>query len=109
MPCSPRLLLSSALAGLLATALVAPVHAQGPQLPGKDRGSVKRVDDKADPGTIRGDFGMSVSFNLVHGSDSEQTAQNELALFFSESGELVEWTADNSSWIYDLEDLAQRA
>ena len=64
---------------------------------------------KADPGTIRGDFGMSVSFNLVHGSDSEQTAQNELALFFSEPGELVEWTADNSSWIYDLEDLAQRA
>lgn len=47
MPCSPRLLLSSALAGLLATALVAPVaHAQGPQLPGKDRGSAKRVVDK---------------------------------------------------------------
>lgn len=47
MPCSPRLLLSSALAGLMAAALVAPdAHAQGPQLPGKDRGSAKRVDDK---------------------------------------------------------------
>lgn len=48
MPCSPRLLLSSALAGLLATAFVVPAaHAQGAQLPGKDRGSAKRVDTRA--------------------------------------------------------------
>lgn len=39
-------LLSSALVGLLATAVMAPAHAQGPQLPGKDRGSARRVDSK---------------------------------------------------------------
>lgn len=34
------------------------------------------------PGTIRGDFGLEVTENLVHGSDSEESAERELALFF---------------------------
>jgi nucleoside-diphosphate kinase len=37
---------------------------------------------KAEPGTIRGDFGVSNSFNLIHGSDSAEAAQRELGLFF---------------------------
>jgi len=37
---------------------------------------------KAAPGTIRGDFGLSVTENLVHGSDSEEAAEREVALFF---------------------------
>ena len=37
---------------------------------------------KADPGTIRGDFGKEITQNLVHGSDSPESAQRELALFF---------------------------
>ena len=37
---------------------------------------------KAEPGTIRGDFGITDSFNLVHGSDAPDTAAQELALFF---------------------------
>jgi nucleoside-diphosphate kinase len=45
----------------------------------------------AAPGTIRGDFGIEVTENLVHGSDSAESAQREIALFFpalaSESGE----------------------
>ncbi|HEX7100815.1 MAG TPA: nucleoside-diphosphate kinase [Acidimicrobiia bacterium] len=36
----------------------------------------------ADPGTIRGDFGLVVTENLVHGSDSPESAARELALFF---------------------------
>ncbi len=44
---------------------------------------------QAVPGTIRGDFGVSNSFNLIHGSDSPETAQFELALFF-DGGELLE-------------------
>ncbi len=36
----------------------------------------------APPGTIRGDFGMEVTENLVHGSDSEASAAREIALFF---------------------------
>lgn len=38
----------------------------------------------AEPGTIRGDFGVSNQYNLVHGSDSPESAENELSLYFSE-------------------------
>ena len=56
---------------------------------------------KAEPGTIRGDFGVSNVFNLIHGSDSAESAQRELALFFKE-GELVDWTPTIQGWVYDL-------
>jgi nucleoside-diphosphate kinase len=38
--------------------------------------------DKATPGTIRGDFGLEVQFNLVHGSDSPESAAREIKLWF---------------------------
>ena len=38
----------------------------------------------ADPGTIRGDFALSMPDNLVHGSDAPETAQRELALWFAD-------------------------
>jgi nucleoside-diphosphate kinase len=38
--------------------------------------------ENARPGTIRGDFGLEVQFNLVHGSDSTDSAQREIALWF---------------------------
>lgn len=38
---------------------------------------------KAKPGTIRGDFGVDISHNVIHGSDSLETAPNEIDLFFS--------------------------
>ncbi len=41
--------------------------------------------EKAAPGTIRGDFGLETQFNLVHGSDSPESAQREIALWFSET------------------------
>ena len=56
---------------------------------------------KADPGTIRGDFGVSNSYNLIHGSDSPEAAEKELKLFF-DAGELVEWDRAQQSWVYDL-------
>lgn len=56
---------------------------------------------KADPGTIRGDFGVSNSYNLVHGSDSVETAARELALFFSPE-ELHPTTRAIDPWVYDL-------
>ena len=43
---------------------------------------------KAEPGTIRGDFGVSNSFNLIHGSDSPESAQREISLWFADD-ELV--------------------
>jgi nucleoside-diphosphate kinase len=39
---------------------------------------------EAAPGSIRGDFAIEVTFNLVHGSDSDKTAEREIALFFPE-------------------------
>lgn len=38
--------------------------------------------EKAAPGSIRGDFGLETQFNLVHGSDSPESAQREIALWF---------------------------
>jgi nucleoside-diphosphate kinase len=52
----------------------------------------------AAPGTIRGDFGMEIGRNLVHGSDSPENGVKEAALFFSED-ELVSWNRQSDSWI----------
>ena len=56
---------------------------------------------EAEAGTIRGDFGSSRSFNLVHGSDSPEAAERELSLFFPDG--LVDWDYQ-SGWIYDAEE-----
>jgi nucleoside-diphosphate kinase len=56
---------------------------------------------KADPGTIRGDFGISNSFNLIHGSDAPESAERELGLFFG-AGELLDYDRAQQCWIYDL-------
>ena len=56
---------------------------------------------QADAGTIRGDFGVSNSFNLIHGSDSPEAAAKETGLFFRE-GEILDWTRANECWVYDL-------
>lgn len=55
---------------------------------------------KAEPGTIRGDFGISDGFNLVHASDSPDAAKAELALFFRD-GEIVEFQMVDTPWVYD--------
>jgi nucleoside-diphosphate kinase len=41
--------------------------------------------EKALPGTIRGDFGLETQYNLVHGSDSPESAEREIALWFSKA------------------------
>ena len=56
---------------------------------------------QADAGTIRGDFGVSNSFNLIHGSDSPEPAERELDLFFQEE-EILDWNRASEGWIYDL-------
>src|SRR5690348_11413633 len=76
-------------------------------LEGKDAIAISRkmmgatFGSKAEPGTIRGDFGVSNSFNLIHGSDSPESAQRELGLFFRPE-ELLEWQPAVRGWIYDL-------
>lgn len=53
----------------------------------------------AAPGTIRGDFGLTVGKNVIHGSDSPASADREIGLFFKES-ELVEYSKLINEWIY---------
>jgi nucleoside-diphosphate kinase len=53
---------------------------------------------EAEPGTIRGDFGMSKTFNLIHGSDSPETAEHEIALYFG-TGEVLNYTRSADVWI----------
>ena len=57
----------------------------------------------AEPGTIRGDFGVSNSFNLIHGSDSPEAAEKELSLFFND-GDVQSYELGNLHWIYDADD-----
>jgi len=54
---------------------------------------------KAAPGTIRGDLGLDITHNLVHGSDSPQTAQREIALFFQED-EILSYERDIDRWAF---------
>jgi nucleoside-diphosphate kinase len=56
---------------------------------------------KAEAGTIRGDFAMSNSFNVVHGSDSAESVERELPLFFK-AEELLKWDPADISWVYDF-------
>jgi nucleoside-diphosphate kinase len=53
---------------------------------------------EASAGTIRGDFGIEIGRNLVHGSDSLENAAEEVALFF-DSSEIVQWVRDSDAWI----------
>ena len=61
---------------------------------------------KAEPGTIRGDFGVSNSFNLIHGSDRAETARHELELYFAKD-ELCEFDLAIEPWIYNLSSIQQ--
>jgi nucleoside-diphosphate kinase len=53
---------------------------------------------KAPPATIRGDFGLSVQNNLVHGSDSPENARAEIAIWFKPE-ELVSYRPVDTDWI----------
>jgi nucleoside-diphosphate kinase len=55
---------------------------------------------EAEPGTIRGDFGLEIGRNLVHGSDSPESAAREVALFFSET-ELVKVERAVDPWVFE--------
>jgi len=54
----------------------------------------------AEPGTIRGDFGITIGRNLIHGSDAVETAQSEIALWFKDD-ELTAWQPSLTPWIVE--------
>ena len=54
---------------------------------------------RAEPGTIRGDFGIDIGHNLIHGSDSRENASKEIDLFFSPE-EICDYDRPLDAWIY---------
>ncbi|MDJ0554688.1 MAG: nucleoside-diphosphate kinase [Microcoleaceae cyanobacterium MO_207.B10] len=54
----------------------------------------------SEPGTIRGDYGISIGRNLIHGSDAIETAQREISLWFKEE-ELAIWEPGLTKWIVE--------
>ncbi|MDD5458062.1 MAG: nucleoside-diphosphate kinase [Phycisphaerae bacterium] len=57
----------------------------------------------AEPGTIRGDFSCSKGYNLIHGSDSPQSAAYEIPLYFAED-EIADYDFADSAWLYGKND-----
>ncbi len=51
------------------------------------------------PGTIRGDFCVHISRNIIHGSDTNESAKKEISLWFPEK--VCEWKLTQHQWLYD--------
>ncbi len=78
---------------------VAAVAVEGPDAIATVRRLVgKTMPNEAEPGTIRGDLGISGLRNLIHASDAPETAQSELALWF-EPGTLLDYGREIDAWI----------
>ena len=60
------------------------------------------------PGTIRGDLCIDVGRNIIHGSDSTDSAAKEIALWFMEE-ELTKWRPSQVEWVYEEEELESSA
>ncbi|HAA34331.1 MAG TPA: nucleoside-diphosphate kinase [Firmicutes bacterium] len=54
---------------------------------------------EAMPGTIRGDYGLFTGNNIIHGSDSPESARREISLFFSED-EIIVYHKESDKWLY---------
>merc|ERR1719164_116657 len=52
------------------------------------------------PGTIRGDYCINVGCNIIHGSDSVESANKEIGLWFK-TEELINWEHHSDKWIYE--------
>lgn len=52
------------------------------------------------PGSIRGDYGVEVGRNVVHGSDAVETAEREIKLWFGDEG-VMEWESSLNKWVYE--------
>jgi nucleoside-diphosphate kinase len=89
----------SSLVGFITSSPVVAIAMEGPdaiKLVRKLMGGTKPLE--AAPGTIRGDFGVDIERNLVHGSATPEDAAREVALFFKDS-ELVSYKRASEPWI----------
>ncbi len=92
--------LESLVSFITSTPVIAAVF-EGPNAVDVVRGMTGPTNpQEASPGTIRGDFGLFIQYNLIHGSDSPDAAQREIALFFDES-DIVSWERDTDRWLLE--------
>lgn len=56
---------------------------------------------QAEPGTLRGDFGLDIGMNVIHGSDSPESAEHEIGIFFSPQ-QIVEYKLDVDRWVTEF-------
>lgn len=90
--------------GLIGYITSAPVLAtvwEGPQAVAAVRQTMGATrPTEAQPGSVRHDFGLEVGRNLTHASDSAETADQEIRLWFDED-ELVSWKRDLDRWLFE--------
>jgi len=91
-------------AGLVGFITSAPVVAmvwEGPGVVGMVRAMMGATNPaNAAPGTMRGDLAVSFGMNVIHGSDSVESAEREVGLFFT-SDEIVPWERTLDRWIIE--------
>ena len=72
---------------------------EGPEAVEMVRGAMGSTNPlQAQPGTIRGDLATDIGYNLIHGSDSPETAAQEISLFFSPE-EVLDYKRDVDRWV----------
>ncbi|HXG41268.1 MAG TPA: nucleoside-diphosphate kinase [Dehalococcoidia bacterium] len=88
------------LVGFITSAPIVAAVVEGPHAVEVVRQTMGATDPKkAAPGTIRGDLGLDITHNLIHGSDSEETARREISLFFDEA-DIISYRRDVDRWAF---------
>jgi len=88
------------LVNYMTSAPIAALALEGPEIISQVRKLMGATNcAEAEPGTIRGDYGISIQNNLVHGSDSLESARRELAVFFLDS-ELLQYSRSLDKWLF---------
>ena len=89
----------SELVSFITSSPVVAMVVEGPDAISEVRRLMGKTDPReAAPGTIRGDYGLSITQNLVHGSDSPESAAREIPIFFSE-GEIFDYSMADEPWL----------
>lgn len=87
------------LEGFITSGPVVALVAEGPQAVAVVRAMMGPTNGaQAPPGTIRGDFGLSRQMNLMHGSDSPEAAEKEIAIYFAPQ-ELLSYDTTLAGWV----------
>ncbi|MDP9325934.1 MAG: nucleoside-diphosphate kinase [Candidatus Dormibacteraeota bacterium] len=89
------------LSGFITSAPLVAMVAQGPDAVAHVRNLVGATDPKdSPPGSIRGDYGLTIGMNIIHASDSPERAKREVALFFRPE-EVLDYTREVERWILE--------